>query len=151
MARVSIIFFGFTALFLCSQFLGMEEYRAKRDAYLSDHGLLLNDDQSNELQFEMHYDLSSGFRESNSDTAKLGVILATINFGFSYIPISSVFEQMLGSTSFNYYLAVFIASGGVVGLGSAARYAYKACNYASEIKTMDEIKKYLVHKRLIID
>lgn len=125
----------------------MEEYRAKRDAYLADHGLLLTDDQSNELQFEMHYGLTSGYRESNISTAQLGVMLSVVNFGVSYVPISSLFEQIMGCTSFNYYLAAFIASGGVVGLGSAARYAYKACNYASEIKTMDEIKKYLVRKR----
>ncbi len=146
MARVSIIFFGFATVFLCSRFLGMEEYRAKRDAYLADNGLLLTDDQSNELQFEMHYGITAGLRESNISTAKLGILLSAINFGFSYIPISSVFEQMLGSTSFNYYLAAFIASGGVVSLGSAARYAYKARNYASEIKAMDEIKRYLVYK-----
>jgi hypothetical protein len=146
MARVSVIIFGFTALFFCSLFFGMEEYRAKRDAYLADHGLLQNDDQSNELQFEMHYGLTSGFRESNGSTAKLGVMLSAVNFGFSYIPVSSLFEQMLGSSNVNYYLAAFTASGGVLSLGSAARYAYKSWNHSREIKEMDEIKKYLVHK-----
>lgn len=124
----------------------MEEYRAKRDAYLADHGLLHNDNLSNQVQFEIHYSMTSGFCESNISTAKLGVMLSMVNFGLSYVPISSLFEYFFGRTTGNYYLAAFIASGGVVGLSSAARYAYKACGYSSEIKAMDEIKKYLVHK-----
>lgn len=142
MARVSVIIFGFTALFFCSSFFGMEEYKAKRDAYLADYGLLLNDDQSNELQFKMHYGLTSGFRESNSSTAKLGVMLSAVNFSFSGVPLLPLFEQ----SNFNIYVALFIASGGVVGLGQSARYAYKAWSYSSQVKEMDEIKRYLVHK-----
>ncbi len=146
MARVSVIICGFTALLFWSSLFGMEEYRATRDAYLANHGLLLNDDQSNELQFKMHYGLTSGFRESNSSTAKLGVMLSAVNFGMSYVPVSPVFEYVFGLTNFNYFLAAFVAAGGVVGLGSSAHYAYKAWNFSKQVQEMDEIKKYSVLK-----
>lgn len=142
MARATVIIFGFTALFSWLSLFGMEEYKQKRDAYLTDHGLLQNDDQSNELQFKMHYGLTSGFRESNSSTAKLGVMLSAVNFSLSGVPLLPLFDQ----SNFNIYVALFIASGGIVGLGQSARYAYKAWSYSSQVKEMDEIKRYLVHK-----
>jgi hypothetical protein len=142
MARASVIIIGFTCLLFSSSVFGMEEYRAKRDAYLADHGLLQNYDQSNELQFTMHYGLATGFRESNSSTAKLGVMLSAVNFSFSGVPLLPLFEQ----SNFNIYLVLFIASGGILGLGKSAHYAYKSWNYSREVKEMDEIKKYLVYK-----